>query len=302
MCIRDRIKIISFIIFLSTALIADIKVVNNTGSNKSSYIKTLKGEKKIFVSSRDFGSSLSSRLYENAERKKLVLYILGKRIKVSAGTSFLIIDDNPYQMIDAVQEYNGDLYVPAESFFDILRKVAIPGLRYDKRKEVLEFDVIRYNVRSLDIEEKSNGTIIRINTQESFSDRDISSFINKHGWFYLTIIGGIVDTSSLNKSMTRGIIRKVESDQINETAQIALKLRKGVISHEWYQNHDPNEIVITLRTALGDDSKRLKNAKDRWLLDTIVLDAGHGGKDPGAIGKYGTKEKDVVLDLSLIHI
>ena len=99
-------------------------------------------------------------------------------------------------MIDAVQEYNGDLYVPAESFFDILRKVAIPGLRYDKRKEALEFDVIRYNVRSLDIEEKSNGTIIRINTQESFSDRDISSFINKHGWFYLTIVGGIVDTSS----------------------------------------------------------------------------------------------------------
>ena len=292
------IKIISFIIFLSTALIADIKVVNNAGSKKSSYIKTLKGEKKIFVSSRDFGSSLSSRLYENAERKKLVLYILGKRIKISAGTSFLIIDDNPYQMIDAVQEYNGDLYVPAESFFDILRKVAIPGLRYNKRKEVLEFDVIRYNVRSLDIEEKSNGTIIRINTQESFSDRDISSFINNHGWFYLTIIGGIVDTSTLNKSMTRGMIRKVESDQINETAQIALKLRKGVISHEWYQSHDPNEIVITLRTSLADDSKRLKNAKDRWLLDTIVLDAGHGGKDPGAIGKYGTKEKDVVLDIT----
>ena len=115
------IKIICFIIFLSTALIADIKVVNNAGSKKSYYIKTLKGEKRNFVSTRDFGSSLSSRLYENVERKKLVLYISGKRIKVSAGTRFLIIDDNPYQMIDAVQEYNGDLYVPAESFFDILR-------------------------------------------------------------------------------------------------------------------------------------------------------------------------------------
>ena len=41
------IKIISFIIYLSTALIADIKVVNNSGSNKSSYIKTLKGEKRF---------------------------------------------------------------------------------------------------------------------------------------------------------------------------------------------------------------------------------------------------------------
>ena len=57
------IKIISFIIYLSTALIADIKVINNSGSNKNSYIKTLKGEKKIFASTRDFGSSLSSRLY-----------------------------------------------------------------------------------------------------------------------------------------------------------------------------------------------------------------------------------------------
>lgn len=30
----------------------------------------------------------------------------------------------------------------------------------------------------------------------------------------------------------------------------------------------------------------------------IVIDPGHGGKDPGAIGKAGTKEKDVVLAIS----
>jgi len=30
----------------------------------------------------------------------------------------------------------------------------------------------------------------------------------------------------------------------------------------------------------------------------IVIDAGHGGKDPGAIGRGGTKEKDVVLRIA----
>ena len=287
---------IYIIAVLSTVLVADIKVINRETA-KDLTIKTLKGEKKIYISTRDLVLALSSRLYENQERKKLVLYISGKRIKVTAGTSFLIIDDVPYQMIDIVREYDGDFYLPAESFFDILRKTTLSGLFFDKRKETLNIDIVRYNVKTLDIEQKANGTIVRIKTQKSFSDRDISSFINKHGWFYLTIVGGRVDTSTLNKTITRGIIQRIEADQINETSQIALKLRSNVISHEWYQNHDPNEIVITLRTALNNNINRLKKVKDRWKLDTIVLDAGHGGKDPGAIAN-GFREKDITLSIA----
>lgn len=33
-------------------------------------------------------------------------------------------------------------------------------------------------------------------------------------------------------------------------------------------------------------------------VNTVILDAGHGGKDPGAIGRYGLKEKDIVLDVA----
>ncbi len=34
-------------------------------------------------------------------------------------------------------------------------------------------------------------------------------------------------------------------------------------------------------------------------LNRVVIDAGHGGRDPGAIGYRGTKEKDVALDVAL---
>jgi len=35
-----------------------------------------------------------------------------------------------------------------------------------------------------------------------------------------------------------------------------------------------------------------------YAIRTVVIDPGHGGKDPGAIGRYGTREKEVVLDIS----
>ena len=36
----------------------------------------------------------------------------------------------------------------------------------------------------------------------------------------------------------------------------------------------------------------------KYLVRTVVIDPGHGGSDPGAIGRTGLKEKDIVLDIS----
>jgi len=42
-----------------------------------------------------------------------------------------------------------------------------------------------------------------------------------------------------------------------------------------------------------------KTNKSIPLRDIVIaIDAGHGGKDPGAIGKLGTKEKDIVLAIA----
>ena len=180
----------------------------------------------------------------------------------------------------------------------MLKSTILPGINFDAKKELLEIDVIRFNITDIDIDVKSNGTIIRLKTKKAFSERNISSFINKHGWYYLTIAGAVIDTTNINNGLTRGVVRQIESDQIGSTAQVAFKLGSKVISHDWYQGLDPNEIVITLRTPLGQIENHLEDVKDKWRLDIVVLDAGHGGKDPGAIGKYGTKEKDVVLDIT----
>jgi len=43
----------------------------------------------------------------------------------------------------------------------------------------------------------------------------------------------------------------------------------------------------------------LDEARARWRLDTVVIDAGHGGHDTGAIGAGGLREKDLVLPVAL---
>jgi len=287
---------ILFLLIISL-LHGDIHVFNRRAGSESE-ISVLRDSKPLYISAKDLARSMSSKVYENSERKKLVLYIGSNKIKISGNSSYLIIDDKPFQMTSAIIVESNELYLPAIDFFEILKTSIMPGVSFDSKREILEIDIIRYNITNIAIDVKSNGTIIKLATKKSFSENGISSFINKHGWFYLTVSGGIVDTATINTGLRRGVVKQIESDQIGKTAQVAFKLGSQVISHEWYQSLDPNEIVIVLRTPLGKLDEHIEDVKERWRLDTVVLDAGHGGKDPGSMGKYGTKEKDVVLDIT----
>lgn len=61
----------------------------------------------------------------------------------------------------------------------------------------------------------------------------------------------------------------------------------------------PSDLVRKIQ-AKGWVKKKVAPVKPKWdFKPIVVLDAGHGGKDPGAIGLGGTREKDVVLDVTL---
>lgn len=70
------------------------------------------------------------------------------------------------------------------------------------------------------------------------------------------------------------------------------------LAKNWYLNINPdNALDITMIPATEPDEDYNEIA-DKLKFDTIIIDAGHGGKDPGNIGYRHTKEKDVVLAIS----
>ena len=295
---KYRIKLIFIIsLFYSFPFCDTVKVINNL--NSSSYsIRTLDRLTGTYISILDFSKILTNRdPYINEDRGKMVLYIGDKRIKISSYSSFVLVDEQVYQMPIYPIWRNNDIYISADYFIDIIKRTTLPGINYDPKTLTLSLDIQEYTINSVDISQKANGTILRIKTKKSFPDGNISSFFHENGWFYITISGGLVDTTEFRRSDIRGVISNIAADQLDQTAQLAFQIRSKVESHELYQSKDQNEIVVSLRTPMDNSVSRINKVRDRWKLDTIVLDAGHGGKDPGTSGKRGTKEKDIALDI-----
>ncbi len=67
--------------------------------------------------------------------------------------------------------------------------------------------------------------------------------------------------------------------------------------------HDRYRLVIDLGggasgTLIAETPVKVEHARPDARDLIIAIDAGHGGEDPGAIGKNGTREKDVVLAIA----
>ena len=94
---------------------------------------------------------------------------------------------------------------------------------------------------------------------------------------------------------------------------LTIKTKIRDFSYDYFVLDDPTQLVIDFSEA--DDESRRGDREDQSLLDsalsresdqsstqeiqTIVIDPGHGGMEPGAQGKYGTLEKDIALAIGL---
>jgi N-acetylmuramoyl-L-alanine amidase len=111
-------------------------------------------------------------------------------------------------------------------------------------------------------------------------------------------LAGLVEKDPLIKNLRSGVRAK-------NGLRVVLDLKKKVKAKSFVLQ--PNRqygyrLVVDLEDAkVNNGTKQYKSVeqlKNKMRDVVIAIDAGHGGEDPGARGRYGTREKDVVLAIS----
>ena len=98
-------------VFYSIPLCETVKVVNK--SNSVTYnIRTLDRLTGTYISTIDISRSLTNRdPYINSDREKMVIYLGNKRIKISSSSSFILVDEQVYQMPVYPIWVDNDIYI-----------------------------------------------------------------------------------------------------------------------------------------------------------------------------------------------
>jgi len=291
------------------------KVINNgtTILIKSVEIRGIK-----YASTKDLAKAFSVNYFYSPKHPKSEIKFENYKLKFTANNQFVILTskkDNQHQVFQlpiSSRIGNNDVFIPMEFCIKYLSYASEKKIIYKKdlgellianqnvdtknvvgwNKEIIDRSTIKYDIFSTKIETKSNGTLIRFRTKREI--RKPTSSI-KDNTLYLFFSGITVDKGNIKKIKPTGLVKKIRAKYVNGNPQIEIKLKNGFDKYDVFYDDEIGELLVSIHNKFLKP-KDIENKKsEKWNFKVIVLDAGHGGKDPGAIGIGKIKEKNINL-------
>jgi N-acetylmuramoyl-L-alanine amidase len=306
-----KLKLSLLLCFLYTAAFypQTEKLAVETASG-TKYIPAYERQGIIYFSVIHFAEAVSVSYYYNADAQKIELKFNNYNLKITAKNPYLILTGRKsdftegYQLPTSTYFMEDQIFIPLIYSSEIIKKASENYIIYESGKLVLKGEVVPaetktktgFDITGISVDEKINGTLIRIKSQTRILTYTSSYMENMLKIIFRDVS---VDPGKLRLTGGKGLIKEIRARNIGNDTEILFTLGNEYTTNEVLNAEGSNDILITIHNKIFSRNEDREKNRSKWKFDVIVIDAGHGGKDGGAVGVGGIKEKDINLGVAL---
>ena len=306
-----------FCIILITALFVILFTLSSTFA-QSSEIKILLDNQpletvvpsviendRLFVSARNVVEALGGRITWFPALKLMTVNINGHTARLVIDDPSLEIDEKVISLEMPARILDNRVMIPLE----VIKLIAEVDVKWENQTKTLSINTIRpylLEVRSYSHPDKTRVVIDLSEKTEFRADKLINP-----DRIFIDIMGSIAKLEDTSKQIKidDGVVKTVRTAQFNqEITRVVFDLYRKA-RYELFSLIEPDRVVIDIfksseeaaisETLPAKSEEKPAPGPEITGKRVVIIDPGHGGKDPGAIGPTGLKEKDVTLGIAL---